>query len=438
MENKMADQGLREYFADFSKIDWSHHIQVEFSFESLKEPRVTAAHLCQEMSTAQWRRVGIDEDFRPEFGAKVVDIENEMILKEPSSAFLARHMGWEKGDQLHACKVKIAFPVNNIGARIPNLLTVFCGEGVFHAPHICAIRLEDLAFPDEYLSEFEGPQFGVKGIRDLLNVYDRPIFMGVIKPNIGLPPEPYARLAYQAWLGGLDIAMDDELIADSNWSSLADRCRALTELRIKAEGETGQRKIFQANITDEVQILIPHHDLAVQLGANALMLNSMTVGLSACRMLRSHAQVPLVSHFDLYGAMTQIPFQGIRERVFIKLQRMSGFDAILFSGFDSRMKSTPEDVLANVDACLSPMGNLKPSLPIPAGSQWAGSIKPLYDALGSFDFAVVPGRGVFEHPLGPRGGAMSLHQAWNAIKLGVDMNDFAKDNKELRLAIESR
>jgi len=168
------------------------------------------------------------------------------------------------------------------------------------------------------------------------------------------------------------------------------------------------------------------------------MLNSMTVGLSACRMLRSHAQVPLVSHFDLYGAMTQIPFQGIRERVFIKLQRMSGFDAILFSGFDSRMKSTPEDVLANVDACLSPMGNLKPSLPIPAGSQWAGSIKPLYDALGTIDFAVVPGRGIFEHPLGPRGGAVSLHQAWNAIKLGMDMNDFAIDNKELRLAIESR
>jgi len=434
----MIAQGLQEYFTDYSKINWSKHIQVEFSFESVKDPRVTASHLCQEMSTAQWRRVGVDEDFRPEFGAKVVDIESETLLKEPSSYFLARRMGWKAGDQLFSCKVKIAFPVHNIGARVPNLLTAFCGEGVFHSPYICAIRLEDLSFPDEYLSEFEGPQFGVKGIRDLLNVYDRPVFMGVIKPNIGLPPVPYAQLAYQAWLGGLDIAMDDELIADSSWSSLADRCRVLTELRMKAEGETGQRKIFQANITDEVQTLISHHNLAVRLGANALMLNSMTVGLSACRMLRSHAQVPMVSHFDLYGAMTQIPFHGIRERVFIKLQRMSGFDAILFSGFDSRMKSTSEDVLANVDACLSPMGNLKPSLPIPAGSQWAGSIKPLYDALGTIDFAVVPGRGVFEHPLGPRGGAMSLHQAWNAIKLGMDMNEFAKDNEELRLAIESR
>ncbi|MBM3137726.1 MAG: ribulose 1,5-bisphosphate carboxylase [Chloroflexi bacterium] len=431
------DPELKAYFTDYSSLDNEKHILVEYYFESLVPPEVAAAHLCQEMSTAQWHRVGVDEDFRPEFAAKVVDIFKMNLLDEPSSPFLARQMGWQ-GEKLFSCRVKIAFPTHNIGARIPNLLTAFCGEGVFHAPHICAIRLEDLTFPEEFLAEFEGPQFGVGGLRQILDVHDRPIFMGVIKPNIGLLPEPYGELAYQAWLGGLDIAMDDELIADSCWSSLEDRCHLLGQFRKKVELEINHPKIFQANITDEVENLIPNHDLAVRMGANALMLNSMTVGLSACRMLRSHSRVPLVSHFDLYGAMTQIPFQGIREQVFIKLQRLAGFDAILFAGFDSRMKSTHEDVLANVAACLSPMGNLKPSLPIPAGSQWAGSIAPLYEALGTIDFAVVPGRGVFEHPLGPHGGAFSLHQGWDAVKKGIPLDEYAQDHEELRLAIESR
>lgn len=433
----MIDPELNAYFTDSSRVDKEKHILVDYYFESLIAPEEAAAHLCQEMSTAQWHRVGVKEDFRPEFAAKIMDINNIKKMNDPSSPLLARQMGW-LGEKLFACHAKIAFPTHNIGARIPNLLTAFCGEGVFHAPNICAIRLEDLTFPDEFLSAFEGPQFGVQGLRRTLDVHDRPIFMGVIKPNIGLPAEPYGELAYQAWLGGLDIAMDDELIADSNWSSLEDRCRILGQFREKAEKETGRVKIFQANITDEVEKLIPNHDLANRLGANALMLNSMTVGLSACRMLRTHAQVPLVSHFDLYGAMTQIPYQGIREQVFVKLQRMAGFDTILFAGFDSRMKSTREDVLANVDACLSPMGNLKPSLPIPAGSQWAGSIAPLYEALGTIDFAVVPGRGVFEHPLGPRGGALSLHQGWKSIKEGIPLDIFAQSHEELRLAIESR
>lgn len=433
----MKNPELKAYFTDFTRLDKEKHILVEYYFESLIAPEEAAAHLCQEMSTAQWHRVGVDEDFRPQYAAKIVDISEMKVLDKPSSPFLARQMGW-LGEKLFSCHVKIAFPTHNIGARIPNLLTAFCGEGVFHAPNICAIRLEDLTFPDEFLADFEGPQFGVGGLRQILDVHDRPIFMGVIKPNIGLPPKPFGELAYHAWLGGLDIAMDDELIADSSWSTLDDRCRILGQLRQKAERDTGRTKIFQANITDEVEKLISNHDLAVRLGANALMLNSMTVGLSACRMLRKHAQVPLVSHFDLYGAMTQIPFQGIREQVFIKLQRMSGFDAILFAGFDSRMKSTRENVLANVDACLSPIGNLKPSLPIPAGSQWAGSIAPLFKALGTIDFAVVPGRGVFEHPLGPRGGALSLHQGWESIVEGISLEIFAQGHEELRLAIKSR
>jgi ribulose-bisphosphate carboxylase large chain len=433
----MKSTDFQGFFAELSNLDKEKYIVVDYYFESLTEPYETAAHLCEEMSTIQWHRVGIEEDFRPEFGAKIISIANIQKIDQPSSPYLALLMGWKSGP-IFSCEVKIAYPYMNFGTDIPNLLTAFCGEGVMHAPGICAIRWLDIQFPESFLNSFQGPQFGVIGLRELLGIFDRPFFFGVIKPNIGLRPDDYGQLAYEAWIGGLDVAMDDELVADAYWSRLEERTRMLGTLRLKAESETRAKKMFQANITAEVDRLQENHNLAVNNGANAVMLNSMTTGLSAVRVLRKKSSVPLVSHFDLYGAMTQIPFHGIREKVFIKLQRMAGFDAILFSGFDLRMKATRKDVLENTKACLEPLGNLKPSLPIPAGSQWAGSLPELYQALGTVDFAIVPGRGIFEHPLGPKGGARSLHQGWEAVKLGISLETYSKSHNELRLAVEAR
>jgi len=208
----------------------------------------------------------------------------------------------------------------------------------------------DIHFPASFLSDFQGPQFGVSGLRKILGIQNRPLLFGVIKPNVGLPPEQFAEIAYQAWIGGLDIAIDDEQMNDARWSPLAERAKQLTIARRKAEDETGEKKIYLANITDEVDRIVPLHDIAVENGANAVMLNAMTVGISAVRMLRKHARVPIMSHFDLFGAMTQIPFHGIREVVFTKLQRIAGMDAIIYPGFSPRMKTTPSEIHATVDA----------------------------------------------------------------------------------------
>ena len=95
------------------------------------------------------------------------------------------------------------------------------------------------------------------------------------------------------WLGGLDIAKDDEMLADMPWCTLAERSAALGAARRRAEQATGAPKIYLANITDEVDRLIALHDLAVANGAGAVMVNTMPVGLSAVRMLRRHATVPV-------------------------------------------------------------------------------------------------------------------------------------------------
>jgi ribulose-bisphosphate carboxylase large chain len=431
----MRQADIEAFYADQKNLDPEKYLILSYYFESLVDPKEAAAHLCSEMSTAQWSRVGVVEDFRPEFGAKVVDLKVLDEPTKPSSPFLASLIN-KPYDRIYAANATICYPYGNFGTKIPNLLTAVCGEGVFHAPDICAIRLLDIEFPESYLADFQGPQFGVQGLRDMLGVYDRPLLLGVIKPNVGLPPKPFSEIGYEAWIGGLDIAKDDEQLGDVSWSTMRERSQLLGALRKEAEAKTGEKKIYLTNITDEVDRLVELHDIAVANGANAVMVNGMTTGFSAVRMLRKHARVPIFSHLDFMAAYIQLPWFGVKDQVFTKIQRMAGYDGLIYPGFDTRMKASKEDVLANADACLKPMGNLKPMLPVPAGSQWAGSLGPLYEMLGTIDFGIVPGRAVFGHPQGPRGGAASLRQGWEAVSKGMTLEDYARDHEELRQAIE--
>ncbi|MBB5045608.1 ribulose-bisphosphate carboxylase large chain [Rhodopseudomonas rhenobacensis] len=428
----MTPDDIAGFYAERSALNLDDYIELDFSFECAGDPREAAAHLCSEQSTAQWRRVGVDEDFRPRFAAKVLALE---ATPQPTGFSIAVECA--ATGPVHAVRVTIAHPHGNFGTKLPNLLSAVCGEGVFFSPGIPLIRLEDIRFPDCYLAAFQGPQFGVQGLREQLQAFERPIFFGVIKPNIGLPAAPFAELGYQSWIGGLDIAKDDEMLADVDWCPLAERAAALGDARRRAERETGVRKIYLANITDEVDRLVPLHDLAVEHGANALLVNAMPVGLSAVRMLRKHASVPLIAHFPFIAAFSRLAAYGIHSRVFTKLQRLAGFDVVIMPGFGPRMMTPEHEVLDCVRACLEPMGPIKPCLPVPGGSDSAATLEGVYRKVGSIDFGFVPGRGVFGHPMGPAAGAASIRQAWDAIASGIAVADYATTHPELAAALQA-
>ncbi len=418
------------FFAEWGALNPEDYLSLDYYLECSGDPRQAAAHFCSEQSTAQWRRQGVDEDLRPRYAAKVVDLQVEATLSR-----FTYPVDCPAAGPVHACRLRIAHPHGNFGPRLPNLLSAICGEGTFFSPGIPLVKLLDIHFPATYLAHFEGPRFGVAGLRERLGVYDRPLFFGVIKPNLGLPPEAFAEVGYQGWLGGLDIAKDDEMLADMAWCPLAERSALLGAARRRAEAETGQGKIYLANITDEVDRLCDLHDLAVSRGANAVLVNAMPVGLSAVRMLRRHAQVPLIAHFPLTAALSRLPHFGIHSRVLTRLQRLAGFDAIIMPGFGPRMMTSAAEVLDNVRACLEPLGPIKPSLPVPGGSDWAGTLEEVHRLIGGVDFGFVPGRGVFAHPLGPAAGARSIRQAWEAIAHGIPLARQALDHPELAAAI---
>lgn len=426
----VTPQDIDAFFASRDALITDQYIELEFTFECAGDPRAAAAHLASEQSTAQWQRIGVAEDFRPQFAARVLS-----LVSSPRPAGFSVPVPAAPAGAVHACRAVIAHPHGNFGPRLPNLISAVLGEGVFFAPGIPLIRLEDIRFPASYLAAFEGPQFGVQGVRDQLQVYGRPLFFGVIKPNIGLPPEPFAQLGFEGWMGGLDVAKDDEMLADAPYSPLATRAALLGDARRRAEVATGVPKGYLANITDEVDALHALHDTAVAAGATMVMVNTMPVGLSGVRALRRHARVPLVTHFPFIASFSRLPLHGVHSRVITRLQRLAGADVIIMPGFGDRMMTPEHEVMENVQACLEPMGHLKPSLPVPGGSDSAATLEGVYRRIGSVDFGFVPGRGVFGHPMGPRGGAASLRQAWDAIAQGIPVREYAQQYAELRAAL---
>ncbi len=100
------------------------------------------------------------------------------------------------------------------------------------------------------------------------------------------------------------------------------------------------------------------------------------------------------------------------------------------------MKTAEQELMENINACHEPINSIKKVLPVPAGSNWAGEMKDLYDKLGTPDFGIVPGRAVFQHPMGPESGARCLRQGWEAIKQGIKIEEYAKEHVELCKSIE--
>jgi len=428
----MDEAQMQGFFAERDHLNREDYLIFDYYFESTIDPEQAAANLCLEQSTAQWKRVGVDEDLRPQFGAKVIELLVERELEKPSYPLLV-----PSPVKSYGCRVKIAHPHGNFGPRIPNLLSAALGEGTFYTSGISVIKLFDIEFPESFLDHFQGPQFGIEGLRDILGVHDRPLFFGVIKPNIGLTPEVSADLAYEGWIGGLDIAKDDEMLGDVLWSPLKKRAVLIGKARLKSEKETGKKKIYLANVTDEVDRLMELHDIAVAGGANALLVNGMTTGLSAVRMLRKHARVPLVGHMPLVAAFTRAPYLGVHSKMVTKLQRLAGFDAYVMPGFGKRMKTPESEVFQNIDACTRPLGHIKSTLPVLGGSQWAGSSPELSEKLKSVDFGIVPGRAIFSHPMGPKAGAASLVQAWEAYRNNLSLEQYSQDHPELKAAIKA-
>ena len=332
--------------------------------------------------------------------------------------------------------VKIAYPIELFEfGNMPNILSSIAGN-VFGLRALKNLRLNDINFPRELIESFEGPRYGVEGIRKLIKVYDRPLVGTIIKPKLGLKTLDHAKVAYESWVGGCDIVKDDENLSSQKFSPFEERLTKTLESRDRAEEETGEKKVYMINITAETKEMLRRAELVRNHGGEYVMIDILTCGFAALQTFREqNFNLVIHAHRAGHAAFTKNPKHGISMRVVAKVARMIGVDQLHIGTVVGKMFETKEEVTENCEALTMDMNGLKPVLPVASGGLHPRLVPALIKILGK-DFVIQAGGGIHGHRDGTIAGARAMRQAVDATIKGIRLGEYAKKHSELKAALE--
>jgi len=355
----------------------------------------------------------------------------ELTTEQPYVKKLAAHVYSIQGNT-----IKIAYPIGLFEpANMPNILSSVAGN-VFGLKALKNLRLLDIEFPKALLGSFDGPQFGIDGIRKLLKVPKRPLVGTIIKPKLGLKTEDHAKVAYEAWLGGCDVVKDDENLSSQKFNPFDDRLTQTLEARDKAQSETGERKVYMINVTAETKTMIKRAKAVAAQGGEYIMVDILTVGWAGLQMLRDqNLKLVIHAHRAGHAAFTKNPLHGIAMKPIVSVARIIGVDQLHVGTVVGKMSETKEEVLENISACKDKLGALKPVLPVASGGLHPRLVPELIKTFGN-DVVLQSGGGIHGHPEGTIAGAKAMRQAVDAVLAGKMLDEYAKSHRELAVALE--
>jgi ribulose-bisphosphate carboxylase large chain len=281
-----------------------------------------------------------------------------------------------------------------------------------------------------------GPRFGIEGVRKILKIPKRPLVGTIIKPKLGLKTADHATVAYEAWVGGCDIVKDDENLSSQRFNPFEERVTKTLELRDKAQNETGERKVYMANVTAETKKMLKRAEFIVEHGGEYAMVDILTCGFSALQTLREQ-NLPMVIHAHRAGhaAFTKNPKHGISMRAIAKVARAIGVDQIHVGTVVGKMSETKQEVLENINALKISMHGLKRVLPVASGGLHPRLVPALIKTFGT-DVVIQAGGGIHGHKNGTVAGAKAMRQAVDGALKGEPIEEYSRNHRELRIALE--
>jgi len=399
----------------------------------------TAAHFAAESSTGTNVEVSTTDDFTRGVDALVYEIDADQEL------------------------MKIAYPVelfdrNIIDGRamICSFLTLTIGnnQGMGDVEYA---KMHDFYVPPAYLRLFDGPAMNIADMWRVLgrSVTDGGMVVGtIIKPKLGLRPQPFADACYEFWLGG-DFIKNDEPQGNQVFAPLRETIALVSDAMKRAQDETGEAKLFSANITadDPFEMIARGEYILETFGPNAdhvaFLVDGYVTGpaaITTCRRQFPHQF--LHYHRAGHGAVTSPQsMRGYTAFVLSKMSRLQGASGIHTGtmGFGKMEGDASDKIMAFMltqDAAEGPFYHqdwlgMKPTTPIISGGMNALRLPGFFDNLGHSNIIQTSGGGAFGHLDGGTAGATSLRQAHDAWKSGVNLIDYAKEHKELARAFES-
>ena len=399
----------------------------------------TAAHFAAESSTGTNVEVCTTDDFTKGIDALVYEIDEQKKL------------------------TKIAYPIDlfdrniiNDRAMIASFLTLVIGnnQGMSDVEYG---KMVDFYVPPAYLKLFDGPATTIK---DLWRVLGRTSMNGgfivgtIVKPKLGLRPQPFADAAYQFWLGG-DFVKNDEPQGNQPFAPLKETIQRVAEAMQRAQDKTGQAKLFSANITadDHDEMIARGEFILATFGNNAshvaFLVDGYTAGPAAVTTARKYFPSQFLHyHRAGHGAVTSPQTKrGYTAFVHCKMARLQGASGIHTGTMGyGKMEGEKSDrsiaYMLERDSADGPYFHqdwlgMNPTSPIISGGMNALRMPGFFTNLGHSNLILTAGGGVYGHIDGPAAGALSLRQAEQCWKSGADPIQFALEHREFARAFVS-
>ena len=390
-----------------------------------KTKKEAAGAIAAESSTGTWTKLStVSEKRQLKLGAKVFEL---------------------KGDY-----AKIAYPLElfELG-NMPQILSSIAGN-IYGMLEVETLRLEDIQWPKKMINSFKGPKFGMNGVRKVLGIKKRPLCGTIIKPKIGLNEKEHAKVAYDAWAGGLDIVKDDENLTSQSFNKFKKRVQETLKLRDRAEKETGEKKIYMANVTAETDEMIRRAEFLKKSGSEYAMVDILTVGWSGLQTLRNENEklkLVLHGHRAMHAALTRNKEHGMSMLTLAQISRLIGMDQLHIGTAVGKMEGEKKEIktiLDNIEKQKVPetkrnfsqdWGNMKPVFAVCSGGLHTGHIPALVKFFGK-DIIIQAGGGAHGHPGGTIEGAVAIRQAIDAVMKNIPQREYAKSHPELKMAVD--
>ncbi len=318
-------------------------------------------------------------------------------------------------------------------------------------------KMIDFWVPPEVIRQFDGP---ATNIEDLWRILGRPVKDGgyiagtIIKPKLGLRPEPFAQAAYQFWLGG-DFIKNDEPQGNQVFAPVRKTIPLVYDAMKRAMDETGEAKLFSMNITaDDHYEMCARADFALETfgpDANklAFLVDGFVGGPGMITTARRQYPAQFLHYHRAGHGMVTSPSakRGYTAFVLAKMSRLQGASGIHVGtmGYGKMEGEGGDKVIAYMierDECQGPVyfqkwDGVKATTPIISGGMNALRLPGFFENLGHGNVINTAGGGAYGHIDSPAAGAISLRQAYDCWKAKADPIQWAKEHKEFARAFES-
>lgn len=410
--------------------------EATYLIETPLAPAHVAEVMAGEQSCGTFTRVeGETDALRLRARATVESIDELESVHAPSlpNALLERQ---GRAGPWRRARVRISFPVANVGANLPTLAATVSGN-LYDLGEASGLRLESLRLPAGYRRQFDLPRVGIAGTRQRTGVASGALVGTILKPNVGFSPEQSAELVARLCAAGVDFIKDDEVCADPLHAPLAQRVPAVMAAVRAHQDRTGKHVMVAFNITDETDAMKRHADLIEREGGSCAMASLNWCGFSALQTLRRHTGLTLHGHRNGYGALSRHPLLGMSFQAYQTLWRLAGVDHMHVHGLQGKFSQPDDEVIASAQDCYTPLTPEIDDRVMPAFSsgQWAGTVAATWAAVQSDDLLFMSGGGILAHPGGAAAGVTSIRQAWAAARAGVALSEYARQAPELAAAL---